>query len=87
MITRGDNHFCLKELMDWAKGQYKVSYITGLTENKKLHKLSEMTKESAEKLHAVEKKPVTKYHTFSYKAGTCDEEQRVIVKIEVNSMG
>ncbi len=31
-------------------------------------KLSEMTKESAEKLYAVEKKPVTKYHTFSFKS-------------------
>ncbi len=56
--------------MVWVKGQYKVSIIRGLTGNKKLHKLSEMTKESAEKLYAVEKKPVTKYHTLSYKAGT-----------------
>ncbi len=87
IITRGDSHFCSHELMDWAKGQYKVSFITGLTGNQKLHKLSEMTKESAEKLYAVEKKPVKKYHTFSYKAGTWAEEQRVIVKIEVNSMG
>ncbi len=46
-----------------------------------------MTNESAEKLYAVEKKPVARYHTFSYKAGTWEEEQRVIVKIEVNSMG
>ncbi len=46
-----------------------------------------MTKESAEKLYAMEKKPVTKCHTFSYKVGTWEEEQRVIVKIEVNSMG
>ena len=65
IITRGDSHFCSKEHMDWAKGRYKVSFITGLTGNKKLHKLSEMTKESAEKLYAVEKKPVTRYHTFS----------------------
>ena len=56
--------------MDWAKSQYKVSFITGLTGNQKLHTLSKITKESAEKLYAVEKKPVKKYHTFSYKAGT-----------------
>ncbi len=74
IITRGDSYFCSKELMDWAKGQYKVSFITGLTGNKKLHKLSEMTKESAEKLYAVEKKPVTRYHTFSYKSDTWEEE-------------
>ncbi len=87
IITRGDSHFCSQELMDWAKSQYKVSFITGLTGNQKLHKLSKITKESAEKLYAVEKKPVKKYHTFSYKAGTWTEEQRVIVKVEVNSMG
>ncbi len=46
------------------------------------YKLCEMTKESPEKLYAVEKKPVIKYYTFSYKAGTWEEEQRGIVKIE-----
>jgi hypothetical protein len=87
IIIRGDSHFCSQGFMDWAKGQYKVSFITGLTGNQKLHKLSEMTRQAAEKLYAVEKKPVKKYHTFSYKAGTWTGEQRVIVKIEVNSMG
>ncbi len=37
IITRGDSHFCSKESMDWTKGQYKVSFITGLTGNKKLY--------------------------------------------------
>lgn len=87
IIIRGDSHFCSQELMDWAKSQYKVSFITGLTGNQKLHKLSKITKESAEKLYAIEKKPVKKYHTFRYKAGTWTEEQRVVVKVEVNSMG
>ena len=68
IIIRGDSHFCSQELMDWTKGQYKVSFITGLIGNQKLHKLSEKTKQAAEKLYAVEKKPVKKYHTFAYKA-------------------
>ncbi len=55
IITHSDSHFSSKELMDWAKGQYKVNFITGLTGNQKLHKLNEMTKESTEKLYAVEK--------------------------------
>ncbi len=79
IITRGDGHFCSKELVDWAKDQYKVSFITGLTGNKKLHKLSKLTKDSAEKLYAVQRKSVTKYLTFCHKADTCEEEQRVIV--------
>jgi hypothetical protein len=73
--------------MDWTDDQYKVNFITGLTGNQKLHKLSEVTKQSAEKLYATQNKPVKKYHTFSYKAGTWAQEQRVVVKVEVNSMG
>lgn len=87
IIIRGDSHFCSPVFMDWTKGQYKVNFITGLAGNQKLHELSKITKESAQKLYAVEKKPVKKYHTFSYKAGTWTEKQRVVVKVEVNSMG
>ena len=87
IIIRGDSHFCSQQFMDWAKGQYKVNFITGLTGNQKLHKLSKVTTESAEKLYAVENKPVKKYHSFSYKAGSWAEAQRVVVKVEVNSMG
>lgn len=87
IILRGDSHFCSPEFMNWKKTQNKVHFITGLTGNQKLHELSKVTKQSAEKLYAAENKPVKKYHTFSYKAGTWEEQQRVIVKVEVNSMG
>ena len=87
IIIRGDSHFCSQEFMDWTDDQYKVNFITGLTGNQKLHKLSKMTKQGAEKLYTTQNKPVKKYHTFSYKAGTWAQEQRVVVKVEVNSMG
>jgi len=58
-----------------------------LTGNQKLHALSKVTVESAESFYAKDKKPVKRYHTFRYRAGTWAEEQRVVVKVEVNSMG
>jgi len=87
IIIRGDSHFCSQQFMDWAKGQYKVNFITGLTGNQKLHALSKVTVESAEKIYAVENKPVKKYHSFTYKAGTWAEAQLAVVKVEVGPMG
>jgi hypothetical protein len=87
IIIRGDSHFCSQQFMDWANTQYKVNFITGLTGNPKLHELSKITVKSAEKLYAVEKKPVKKYHSFAYKAGSWGNQQCVVVKVEVNSMG
>lgn len=87
IIIRGDGHFCCKEAMDWAQGQYKVNFITGLTGNNVLHKHSETTVQSAEREYNQYEKPVKRYHSFSYKAGTWEFAQRVIVKVEVSSMG
>ncbi|MFH1326468.1 MAG: IS1380 family transposase [Candidatus Falkowbacteria bacterium] len=87
IIIRGDSHFCSPEFMNWAKRQYKVNFITGLTGNKKLNEFSKITVNSAEKSYKQGGKPVKMYHTFQYGANTWDEEQRVIVKVEVNEMG
>lgn len=87
IIVRGDSHFCSPEFMNWKRDQHKVNFITGLTGNKKLHELSKVTVDSAESSYKQNNKPVKMYHTFKYKAGTWDEEQRVIVKVEVNHFG
>ena len=87
IVIRGDSHFCSPEFMNWKKTQYKVNFITGLTGNKRLVKESKITVESAKQMYKQSAKPVKIYHTFKYKANTWDEEQRVIVKVEVNSMG
>lgn len=87
IIIRGDGHFCCKEIMDWAHGQYKVNFITGLTGNSVLHKYSETTVKSAEREYKQYEKPVKRYHSFLYKAGTWEFLQRVIVKVEASSMG
>ena len=87
IIVRGDSHFCCKELMDWAYEQTKLHFISGLTGNSVLNKLSETTVKSAEREYARYGKPVKYYHTFDYQAGSWEQPQRVIVKVEVNSMG
>jgi hypothetical protein len=87
IIVRGDSHFCCKELMDWAYTQENVHFISGLTGNSVLNKLAEITINSAKREYAQYGKAVKRYHSFEYQAGSWEHSQRVIVKVEANSMG
>ncbi len=87
IILRGDSHFCSKEFMDWAETKYKIGFITGLTSNELLDKLSRTTIESAKREFKACQKPVKRYHSFSYKAASWEHYQRVVVKVEVSDKG
>jgi len=87
VILRGDGHFCSKEFMDWSHTDQTTGFITGLTGNKTLNMLAKVTIESAEREFKQYGKPVKRYHSFQYKAGTWENPQRVVVKVEVNSFG
>jgi len=87
IIVRGDSHFASQDFMDWTWIQPNVDFITGLTGNTKLHELAKVTIESAEREFKQYQKPVKRYHSFMYKAGSWVNHQRVIVKVEVSSMG
>lgn len=87
IIVRGDGHFCSKELMAWATKQNKVHFLTGLTGNKLLNDLARITIDSAEKQFKSTGKPVKRYHSFDYAAGSWSGPQRVIVKVEVSEKG
>jgi len=87
IIIRGDSHFCSPEFMNWTKSNKSINFITGLTGNQRLNKLSKITRDSAEKSYKQNNKPVKMFHSFPYKANTWDQEQRIVVKVEVNSMG
>jgi len=87
IVVRGDSHFCSKELMDWAQAQKNVHFLTGLTGNNVLNKMAEITIKSAKREYAQYGKPVRRFHSFEYQAGTWAHSQRVIVKVEANSMG
>ena len=87
IILRGDSHFCSQQFMDWAWGQKSVESLTGLTGNSVLNKYAKTTIESAQREYKSTGKPVKRYHSFEYKAGSWEHSQRVVVKVEANSMG
>lgn len=87
IILRGDSHFCSPDFMDWVETQPGINFVTGLTGNQVLNRKAKITIESAQREFKVYNKPVKRYHTFSYKAGSWQHEQRVVVKVEVNHKG
>ena len=91
IIVRGDSHFCSKELMDWCVDQErdkaKVHFITGLTGNSTLNSMVKSLVDTCEKEYSRYGRFVKRYHSFSYKAGSWKNQQRVIVKIEVSDKG
>jgi hypothetical protein len=87
IIVRGDSHFASKDFMQWCTERPMTGYITGLSGNKKLHQLAALTIESAEREFKQYGKPVKRYHSFMYQAGSWDAAQKVVVKVEVSSMG
>lgn len=87
IILRGDSHFCSPQFMAWSTPKPKLNFITGLSGNSRLNKLSETTIQSAKRSFARTGRAVISFHSFTYKAGSWAEQQRVIVKVEVNLKG
>lgn len=87
IILRGDGHFCSKEFMDWAEHQEGIGFVTGLSGNQVLNKLARTTIESAKREFESYQKPIKRYHSFQYKAGSWKHHQRVVVKVEVSKKG
>lgn len=87
IILRGDSHFCSKELMDWTHDLQRIEFLTGLTGNAVLNECSKVTVESTRREYERYGKPVKRYHSFEYKANSWTYPERVVVKVEVNSMG
>jgi hypothetical protein len=87
IIMRGDSHFCSKEFMDWTHDIKRLEFITGLSGNSVLNRYAEITIESAKREYKMYGKPVKRYHSFQYKAGTWTYPECVVVKVEVSSKG
>ncbi|MDT8442576.1 MAG: IS1380 family transposase [Desulfuromonadales bacterium] len=87
IIVRGDGHFASADFMQWCDDQYNTGYITGLSGNSKLHKLADVTIRSTEREFKQYGKPVKRYHSFWYKAGSWVKPQKVVVKVEVSDLG
>lgn len=84
---RGDSHFCSHEFMDWAHTHLYVKFTTGLSGNPVLMKKIDKQLRRAKGDFKRHNKPVRRYYSFDYKAKSWKYSQRVIAKIEVNSMG
>ena len=87
IVFRGDSHFCSKEVMGYTHNLPWVEFITGLTGNSVLNRHARVTVESAQRSYQSDGKPVKRYHSFWYKAGSWTYPERVVVKVEVTSMG
>ena len=87
IILRGDSHFCSQQFNDWSHSQKNIEFLTGLAGNSILNRCAKTTIESAKREYEAYEKPVKRYHSFEYKAGTWKHSQRIVVKVEVNSMG
>ena len=87
IILRGDGHFCSREFMDWCHNDQTTGFITGIAGNKTLNQLAKVTIESAQREFKQYGKPVKRYHSFEYKAGSWEHSQRIVIKVEANSMG
>jgi|ERR1035437_1119317 hypothetical protein len=75
IIVRGDSHFASQDFMDWTWIQPNLGFIIGLSGNAKLHELSHITVESAQREFKKYQKPVKHYHSFMYKAGNWENYQ------------
>ena len=87
IIVRGDTHFCSSAFMDWSVGQNRLFFITGLAGNSVLHQKSEITRKSAQSWYEQHQRPVQRFHSFVYQAGSWKHPQRVVVKAEHNEKG
>lgn len=87
IIVRGDSHFTSKDFMSWSEKQNNIGFITGLSGNKKLNELAATTIKSVKNEFQRYGKPIKRYHSFMYQAGSWETPQKVIVKVEVTEMG
>ena len=88
ITVRGNSHFCSHDFMDWATEQQDgIHFITGLAGNVKLQKITAHWLDTAVASYKATGEEVRMFHSFMYKADSWKHLQRVVVKIEVNSLG
>lgn len=85
--TSIDGGLLLLKEVEYHIGIKNVEFITCLTGNAVPEKLAKITIESAQHEYADTQKPVKRYHSFEYQAQSWEHSQRVVVKVEMNSMG
>ena len=86
IIFRGDSGFCRWKMLRWCD-RYKVRYIVGLAQNKRLNKHARYWIEMAESLFRMTGEKQRLFTSMRYGAKTWDRRRRVIVKAEHTRLG
>lgn len=87
ILFRGDAHFCTPEVLSYCQ-QNDLLYCLGLTGNAVLKRLAESLLGEAKKIFAQSDQQMVKlYDAFTYRAGSWNSPQKVVVKVEVSSKG
>lgn len=86
IIFRADSHHTKPEVMRWLKAN-AVEFITGLSPNNKLKELFVLAIREAELKHQRMGRPARTYASAHYAAGTWDEPERVICRVQVSDKG
>jgi hypothetical protein len=86
IIFRGDSGFCRWKLMRWCD-RNNVGYITGLTANAVLERLSQQWNDTSRQLFEQTGTKQRIFGEFMYAANTWDCQRKVIVKAEYLTQG
>ena len=86
IIFRADSHHTKPEVMRWLKAN-AVEFITGLSPNNKLKELFVLAIREAELKHQRTGRAARAYASAHYAAGTWDESERVICRVQVSDKG
>lgn len=86
ILIRGDSYYSCPAVYKYCK-EHNIRFIFGFKPYSTLVKRSKALMKKAKELFELNNKPVKIYGEFSYKAGSWETPNRIIVKAEYNSQG
>ena len=87
IILRADSGFCRDKMIKNLAKKHNIEYIIGMPKNSSLNKLLKETMDRAKEKFKETKEKQQFFTSFQYKAGSWDEERRVVAKAEVAEKG
>ena len=86
ILVRGDSHYCAPEVLDLMR-QLDCDYILGLAINQTLDAKAAPWREQVGKRWWPSLGKVRRFHTFTYGAGSWNQNEKVIARVEATAMG
>lgn len=87
IILRADSGFCRDKMIKNLAKKHNIEYIIGMPKNSSLNKLLKESMDHAKERFKETKEKQQFFTSFQYKAGSWDEERRVVGKAEVTEKG